>query len=114
MKNLKTPNSTDVYAQVALLDSQWHNELHYHTVDGTLPTKENELGLKLLMASLALTGLLVLFVNPNESLLLGCLGFLLFLFGTITFFKKGDNFTKFKEAKDEYESARKALLIKIR
>lgn len=110
MKNLKTANSSDIYAKIAVLDSQWHNELHYHTVDGTLPTKDNVRGLKLVVASLALTGLLVLFANPNESLLVGCLGFLLFVFGTVAFFKKDNSYSNFKEAKDAYENARRKLL----
>lgn len=113
MKNLKTTNSSDIYAQIAMLDSQWNNELHYHTVDGTLPTERDARALKLVIGSGALLGLLVMFANPNNSLLISCLGFLLFVLGTIGFFKNDERFTKFEEAKNEYENARRELLVKI-
>lgn len=107
-------NSSTVYEQIAILDGQWHNELHYHTVDGTLPTKENARVLKFVLAILALTGLFVVFVNPNNSLLVSCLGFILFIFGTLGFFRKDDKFTKFEEAKREYENTRGELMNKVK
>lgn len=123
--NLLIGNDTDlndektnaqIYAEIAMLDRQWNNELPNYMVNGSLP--DGNWGLGYFMAIIFILFGLVIFLMALNS---GMDSFLPILIGPIfiigVVWAMADsliNRRKFREAKKSYEAARNELQLKLK